>query len=283
MSMKWALPPRSKYSLAMLRPPLIGEAAVGDQQLVVHAVVDARELVRREGDARGEAAAAHRQRVEQAHLEAGLAGEGGEEGVLADGVEVVDEQADPDAARRGSGPARRGTGGRCGRSRSGSTGRRPTSRRGGSGRCGPRARRRRRAAGESRRDRGRPLAATLRRCGPATWRRHRRSRAIHPARPAPAIRRSRPARPPSEATSTRAAAHGGRQRRSADGSSGTRCGRGVRRHGAGLVLATAACSGHVGEDDHEHRRCSDAQRGADEGGGEVFVDRFHDRLLERSA
>src|SRR6185295_4273085 len=78
-----------------------GEAAVGDQQLVVHAAVDARELVRREGHPRREAAAARRQRVEEPDLEPGQRGKRGEERVLARRVEVVDENADAHAARRG--------------------------------------------------------------------------------------------------------------------------------------------------------------------------------------
>ena len=51
--------------------------------------------------------------------------------------------------------------------------------------------------------------------------------------------------------------------------------RGGGEHGEPPVNSDGA-----GEDDHEHRRGGEAQRGADQGGGEIFVDRLHDRLLE---
>ena len=77
------------------------ERVVGDEQLVVHAAVDARELVHREHHARHDTAAAHRQRVEHAHFNVGVAGQRGEQVVLPDREQVVEQDAHAHATRGG--------------------------------------------------------------------------------------------------------------------------------------------------------------------------------------
>ena len=77
------------------------EGVVRHEQLVVHAVVDAIELVHRPQQPRREAAAARGERIEDAHLGVRGRGQAGVELVLARGVEIVDEQAHAHAARRG--------------------------------------------------------------------------------------------------------------------------------------------------------------------------------------
>ena len=67
----------------------------------MHAVVDAAELVQREQQPRAERAGAHRQRVEQPHLDIRRGRQDAQQLVFAGGVQVVDQQAHPHAAQRG--------------------------------------------------------------------------------------------------------------------------------------------------------------------------------------
>ena len=77
------------------------EHVVGDDQLVVHAAVDARELVQREQHARADAAVAHRQRVEHAQLDVRSGGQAGQQRVFAGGVQIVHQHAHAHAAGGG--------------------------------------------------------------------------------------------------------------------------------------------------------------------------------------
>ena len=174
MSMKFASPPRSKYSSAMLRPPVTAKLPSAMNSLLCMRWLMRENWCSEQHDALREAAAAHRQRVEQADLDVVVRGQAGEQLVLAGGVQVVDQDADAHAARGGGAAARAGTRGRWRRWRSGSTGRRASSRRGGSGRCGRRTPRRRRPAGESRRARRAPRRSSRRRrSAPGRCRRRR--------------------------------------------------------------------------------------------------------------
>ena len=75
--------------------------AVGDQQLVVHAPVDAAEVEQRGRKAPAKAASSGRKRVEQAQLDVRVRGEAGQQLVLSRGVEIVEQQANAHAAPRG--------------------------------------------------------------------------------------------------------------------------------------------------------------------------------------
>ncbi|MDT4832232.1 hypothetical protein FQZ97_657760 [compost metagenome] len=77
-----------------------GEAVVGNEELVVHAPVHAADLVQRQQHARAQATAAHRQRVEDAHLDVGVRGQPGQHLVVSARVQVVDQQAHAHAALR---------------------------------------------------------------------------------------------------------------------------------------------------------------------------------------
>jgi hypothetical protein len=76
----------------------------------VHAVIDARELIQRQHDAPDEAAAAHRQRVEHAHLDVGVRRQAGDELVLAGGSEATGED-DEEGRDGGDGERERDQGG----------------------------------------------------------------------------------------------------------------------------------------------------------------------------
>jgi hypothetical protein len=93
MSTKLSVMLRMKYSSPMLRPPATTPAAVGDEQLVVHAVIQAagsRAATPCTCPAMPCRAAA--ERVEQPHLDVGDRREGAQQLVAADGVQVVDQQ-----------------------------------------------------------------------------------------------------------------------------------------------------------------------------------------------
>ena len=75
--------------------------AVGDEELVVHPVVEALEVEQRRGELGQEPAAPAAERVEQPHLDVRERGEPDEQRVAAGRVEIVDEQAHAHAALRG--------------------------------------------------------------------------------------------------------------------------------------------------------------------------------------
>jgi hypothetical protein len=77
------------------------EAVVGNEELVVHAPVHALDLVQRQQHTGAQAAAAHRQRIEHAHLGIGMRGQTAQQFVLAAGEQVVDQQAHAHATLRG--------------------------------------------------------------------------------------------------------------------------------------------------------------------------------------
>ena len=93
--MKLLSVPRKKYSSARLRPPT---TAVGDEQLVVHAVVEPLEIERHcEQPARSRSPIGDH-RVEQPDLDVGGGGQAGEQVAQVAGVEIVDRQAYAHAA-----------------------------------------------------------------------------------------------------------------------------------------------------------------------------------------
>ena len=79
-----------------------GHRAIGDEQFVVHAVVDALPVTHRGDEARHLAAVAlHDEGVEDAHLDVGVRCKGLQQSVLPGGVVVVDQQPHAHAALRG--------------------------------------------------------------------------------------------------------------------------------------------------------------------------------------
>ncbi len=86
--------------VADVAPAAHRQRVVGDEQLVVHAVVDAAELVQRRQHTLRRRAGARGQWIEQPHLDIGVGREVGEHDVVAGGVEIVDQQAHAHAARR---------------------------------------------------------------------------------------------------------------------------------------------------------------------------------------
>ena len=126
MSTKFCDMLRMKYSSAMLRPPGDRHRAVGDEQLVVHAVVEPAEVEqrRREARQRGRRARAA-ERVEQAHLDVRERRQPAQQLVAARrcrGRRRSRRTRTPRSRRVAQ--RRAAAGGRCRRSRSGSTGRR---------------------------------------------------------------------------------------------------------------------------------------------------------------
>ena len=103
MSMKLAGPLRPKYSSAMLRPPVMAKALSATNSLLCMRRLMRENSCSEKHHARGDAAVAHRQRVEHAHLDVRAGGQAGQHRVLADGVQVVDQQAHAHAARGGVG------------------------------------------------------------------------------------------------------------------------------------------------------------------------------------
>ena len=104
--------------------------AVGDEQLVVHAVVHAPNRPPRRAKRADLAARTPAEGVEQAHLHVRVAARASNSSSVPVGVEVVDQQPHAHAAMRRRRAARAAASGRSRRSRGGSTARRATPRRG---------------------------------------------------------------------------------------------------------------------------------------------------------
>ena len=100
MSMKLAGPLRSKYSSAMLRPPLMAKALSATNSLLCMRRLMRENSCSEKTTRERDAAVAHRQRVEHAQLDVGAGGQAGQQRVLADGVQVVHQQAHAHAAAR---------------------------------------------------------------------------------------------------------------------------------------------------------------------------------------
>ena len=75
--------------------------AVGDEELVVHPMVDPAEIEQRSRDPGADALEADHERVEQADLDVRMRRQAEQQRIVAAGVEVVEQQADAHAARRG--------------------------------------------------------------------------------------------------------------------------------------------------------------------------------------
>ena len=84
-----------------------GDRIVRDEQLVVHAPVDAIDVADRRQQTHREPRASVREGIEETHLDVGMRRVPGDALVLAAGVEVVDQQSDANAALAASRAARR--------------------------------------------------------------------------------------------------------------------------------------------------------------------------------